>query len=71
MLDPSTTPASGKTQVTITNFAGVFVDQVQGNNVYVTFAGWSGVGLGGGAGGGGGGGGGAVAPIVLYVRLIL
>lgn len=71
MLDPSSTPASGKQQVTITNFAGIFVDRVQGNNVYVTFAGWSGVGLGGGAGGGGGGGGGAVAPIVLYVRLIL
>ena len=67
MFDPQTVPASGKAQVTITNFAGVFVDQVQGNDVYVTFAGWSGVGLGGSPSGGGSS---TAPPIALAVRLI-
>jgi len=43
MMDPNDTPANGKKTVPITNFAGVFVDRVQGNDVYVVFAGYTGV----------------------------
>ncbi len=43
MMDPNDTPASGKKTVPIHNFGGVFVDRVQGNDVYVVFAGYTGV----------------------------
>lgn len=65
MMDPSTAPASGKKQVTITNFAGAFVDRVQGNDVYVVFAGYSGL-----APASGGGSGGTVIPTILQLRLV-
>ncbi|MDX1578567.1 MAG: pilus assembly protein TadG-related protein [Gemmatimonadota bacterium] len=65
MFDPSTAPASGKKQVAISNFAGLFVDQVQGNNVYVIFMGYSGILPAAGTGGGG-----STPPIALKLRLI-
>jgi hypothetical protein len=43
MMDPNTTPGNGKKQVAISNFAGVFVDRIQGNDIYVVFGGYSGV----------------------------
>ncbi len=65
MMAPTDTPANGKKQVHIKNFAGVFVDRVQGNNVYVIFAGYSGI-----TPAGGGGGGGTTPPILKTLRLI-
>ncbi|MGH7540231.1 MAG: pilus assembly protein TadG-related protein [Gemmatimonadota bacterium] len=65
MMSPVDTPASGKKQVPITNFGGVFVDRVQGNNVYVIFAGYSGV-----EPSGGGPQGGSTPPLLKTVRLI-
>lgn len=52
MFDPGTAPANGKKQVAISNFAGLFVDHIQGNNVHAIFAGYSGVGSGGQPSGG-------------------
>lgn len=63
MFDPSVPPDPGSKPFTITNFMNVFVDRIQGNEVYARFLGVSGVVP-------GGGGAGTTGPAVRYVRLI-
>ena len=66
MFDPRMTPDPGVQPLTFTNFANVFVDRIQGNEVYAVWLGLAGVAPGGvGAGGAGAGG-----PAVRFVRLI-
>ncbi len=52
MFDPTQTPDPGVKPFTFTNFAGVFVDYIQGNNVYAVFAGFAAVAPAGGGGSG-------------------
>ncbi|MFQ5890030.1 MAG: pilus assembly protein TadG-related protein [Gemmatimonadota bacterium] len=43
MFDPTEQPDPGKKPITLRNFAGVFVDRIEGNNVYAYFLGYSGI----------------------------
>ncbi len=62
MFDPRFAPDPGKKPFTFTNFANVFVDRIQANDVYVVLMGLAGVAA------GGAGGGGAAVRIVRLVR---
>ena len=58
-------PGAGRKNVTIRNWAGVFLEGMQGNEVVVRFAGYSGVAP---IAGGPGGGAGALPKIIRLVE---
>jgi hypothetical protein len=64
MFDPREAPDPGSKPLTFTNFANIFVDRIQGNEVYGRFLGLSGVPGGGDTSGDDDG------PAVRFVRLI-
>lgn len=65
MFDPTTTPDPGVQPLTFTNFAGVFVDRIQGNQIYVIFLGYHAV-----ASAGSGTSGGSSGALFRVLRLI-
>jgi len=65
MMAPYDVPGAGRKNVTIRNWAGVFLERMQGNDVVVRFAGYSGVAP---IAGGPGGGAGALPKIIRLVE---
>jgi Flp pilus assembly protein TadG len=63
MFDPTAEPDPGRKPVTITNFAGLFVESISGNDIIGRFMGFTAV-----AGGSGSGGSGGLFP--RFVRLV-